>query len=333
MNQSTKERVLSELTHFPDTFLSGQQLADTLEVSRTAVWKAIRSLKEDGFDIAAVTNRGYRLITAPLPPDTEAVERQFRALGHPLKVSYYPTLDSTNEEAKRLAAVSSEDRLIIAGSQTAGRGRRGRTFCSPADTGLYMSLLLHPGMKLAKLTTVTAITAAAVAKAIDLTAFSGEDRTKIKWVNDIFLNERKVCGILTEACSPLEDEDEGYLIIGIGINLREPKDGFPKELNGIAGAVFRSDAETVPNIKTLLAVQIVTAFYTYFSHSAEALSVYRRKSNLIGAYVKINAFTELPKNRRYAYVTGITSRCRLAIRYEDGTDDELASGEVSVIRY
>ncbi len=338
---STKEKVLEFLEQNPDRYYSGQEMADYLFLSRTAVWKAIQSLEKDGYTIEAVTNRGYRLSNPRDTIHSEQVEHFLSEQRIPLTVTYYDTIDSTNEEAKRLAAKSLEDRILIANHQTAGKGRKGRSFHSPSGTGLYITLLLHPNMALSKLTGVTAITAVAAAKAVDKVVFDGVDTCKIKWVNDLFLNERKVSGILTEVYSSMEDESESYLIIGIGFNVYEPKAGFPKEIKKIAGALCDSEYQkhhrlTDINgigIRTALTCELVRNFYYYFKNHAEALELYRSKSTLIGAYVKINAFSELPKSRRYAKVLGISDRYRLEVEYDDGVKDELQSGEVSVVKY
>ena len=329
----TKEQVYELLRKRPDCYCSGEQLAEELGVSRTAVWKAVRALKAEGKNITAVTNRGYRLVPEYGACDAAFLENGLKRAGHPLTLKHYETLDSTNEEARRLHSPHGTDYLILADGQTAGRGRRGRSFFSPSGTGLYLSLLLHPEMEFSKLTSVTATAAVAVSLAIDRVCFSGEDRTKIKWVNDIFLDGRKLCGILTEAHTSPEDSSENYLVIGIGINLLPPSSGFPKEIKNTAGTIFPAGTVLPDRFRERLTLAIVNAFYSCFRKSEGTLRIYREKSCLMNSYVKINAFSKLPKNRRYAYVTGITDRLELSIRYPDGVTDELSSGEVSVVHY
>ena len=330
---STKENVLELLKKNSGAYLSGQQIADSVFVTRAAVWKAIRSLKEEGYAISAVTRRGYRLTESLPAADPERIRQMMKEAGWDIPVYVFSEVTSTNDVCERCARESAGPCLVVAGTQTEGRGRRGRSFFSPADTGLYFLVLLFPASSLARLTDVTAFAAVAAAEAIDEAAFGGRDVTRIKWVNDIFIGGRKAAGILTEARSFLETDSAPHVIAGIGINVFPPADGFPKELKNTAGAVFKSGAEADPDIFSTLAAKTAARLLSLCTGGEEAhkacLETYRKKSFLIGSYVVVNGSAD----DRYALCTGITDAFHLKVRYDDGTEKELSSGEVSVARY
>lgn len=328
----TKDRVLKLLKENTGKYLSGQSIADTIFVTRASVWKAIKSLESEGYEIDAVTNKGYRLRRACDLVDSDFIREQLLAYGIDMPVVYYDEIDSTNEAAIRYARENRGNAVFIADTQTNGRGRRGRSFYSPKTTGLYMSILIHPDCRIKRMTDITAMAACAVAGSIDELIFDGRDVTKIKWVNDIFINDKKVSGILTEAFTSLEDEENSYIVIGIGVNIFAPKEDFPKELREIAGTVTEGLIYESGTIRNELTISIVKKLFNYCQNSSEnnCLTLYRQKSLLDGNYVKINKFTG---DYDYAYVTGIGDDYHLHVRYENGKEGELSSGEVSVVKY
>ena len=191
----TKDAVLQLLRAHEGAYISGAELAKQLSLSRTAVWKAIGQLKAEGYCIDSVTKRGYRLLVRGDVLSVESVRRYLRH--REITPEVYKTISSTNTVLKARAAEGAGEGLaLIAGEQTAGRGRMGRSFYSPADSGLYMSLLLRPRIAAREATGLTACAAVAVAETIE--ALSGR-AAQIKWVNDVLLDGRKVCGILSEA--------------------------------------------------------------------------------------------------------------------------------------
>ena len=239
----TKEDLLTLLWQNADAYISGEELARRLSVSRTAVWKAIGQLREAGYNIESVSNRGYRLLSESDVLSEEGIRRHLKH--QELELQVYKTITSTNTVLKALAAEGAPAGLaLIAGEQTAGRGRMGRSFYSPADSGLYLSLLLRPNVSAVEATRLTACAAVAVAETIE--ELSGRP-AQIKWVNDIFVDGRKVCGILTEASVDCENGMMHYVIIGLGVNTRVPAGDFPEELKGIAGAAF--DANSIPELR------------------------------------------------------------------------------------
>ena len=211
---STKNDVLSLLIERADEYLSGQELAEITGVSRAAVWKAIKALQSEGFSISASTNRGYRLDSKNDILNTDILQSKLKNL----EVIYYPSIDSTNTQAKRLINEGKNNSfLVVANEQTNGRGRQGKSFYSPALTGIYMSYVFHP-MKAFE-STVSSTTAAAVAVCRAIEALT-DKRPEIKWVNDVYLSGRKICGILCEAISDFETGIVSSVIIGIGMNIK-----------------------------------------------------------------------------------------------------------------
>lgn len=238
-NMSTKTELLALLNASSGSFISGQELAAALGVSRNAVWKAIKSLQEQGFDVESQAGVGYRLASRR---DVISKDILTSAISRPCTIHVFDKIDSTNNYGKKLD-VGSTPHLIVASEQTAGRGRLGRNFYSPAEKGIYMSLVFEPDFDLDKSLFVTTIAAVAACKAIE--DASGL-RPRIKWVNDIYLNGKKLAGILTEAESNFESGKIQKIIVGVGINcfpcdypeeiretatfLENPGDGFNRNM-------------------------------------------------------------------------------------------------------
>ena len=238
----------------------------------------------------------------------------------------FDTLRSTNDTARELARQGApEGTVVIAASQTGGRGRMGRSFFSPDGTGLYMSILLRP--KLPAEDSLLITTAAAVAAAEALEEISGRSMG-IKWVNDIYCGGKKVCGILTEGGYGT-DGSLAYAILGIGVNLFAPEGGFPSELAQIADAVFPAKAEKKGTVKNRAAAMILEKFLPLYRQLPERmyLAEYRARSVLTDQSVNVLR----GDSARPAKVLGIDDHFGLLVRYEDdGTEAALSTGEVSV---
>ena len=319
----TKEDLLSLLWQNADAYISGEELARRLSVSRTAVWKAIGQLREAGYNIESVSNRGYRLLSESDVLSEEGIRRHLKH--QELKLQVYKTITSTNTVLKTLAAEGAPAGLaLIAGEQTAGRGRMGRSFYSPADSGLYLSLLLRPNVSAVEATRLTACAAVAVAETIE--ELSGRP-AQIKWVNDIFVDGRKVCGILTEASVDCENGMMHYVIIGLGVNTRVPTGDFPEELKGIAGAAF--DADSIPELRCRLAAGILDrlAEYTENPGAPRVFEGYKSRSLVLGKAINILA---PGRDTVPAEVLDLEEDYALLVRLPDGSIQRLNSGEVSV---
>lgn len=320
----TKEKLLELLEAHKGEYFSGEEIAERLAVSRTAVWKAANALRKAGFSIDAVQNRGY-VLDSHADLLTESGIRKFLAPEYAaLRLEVLAATPSTNSLLRdRANAGEEEGYVILSNEQTKGRGRLGREFYSPPDTGIYMSLLLRPKNLLpAQAVRLTTMAAVAACEAIE--AVSGKE-TGIKWVNDIFVNGRKVSGILTEATFNLESGNMDCIILGIGLNVYLPADGFPPELHGIAGSILD---EVQTDGKNRLAALFLNRFLCYYhandpTHYAEQ---YRRRSFVIGKEINVITCNEI----RPATALDVDKDCRLIVRYPDGTIDQLSSSEISI---
>lgn len=311
----TKEDVLKILINNADSFISGEALAKQLSLSRAAVWKAIKGLQKQGYTIDAVTNRGYRL-NEQNDIITEKSLKKF--LDFDADVLYYPVIDSTNNEAKRLANDGSgKPMLLVAEEQTNGRGRQGKSFYSPPLTGIYMTLVTHPMSRLANAVTATTAASVAVCRAVEeLTQF----KPKIKWVNDVYLDGKKICGILTEAITDFETQNVSSVIIGIGMNIKTID--FPSEVENAASLnVNISRVKLIACIANHLN-RILCCDYSEF------ITYYRSHSMIIGEQI------HFIKNAKVTPATAmdIDDTGGLVVRLENGEITTLRSGEISIRR-
>ncbi|NBH27282.1 biotin--[acetyl-CoA-carboxylase] ligase [Lachnospiraceae bacterium] len=334
---TVKDQVLLLLENQREVFFSGQDIAQQLSVTRASVWKAVKALQKEGYAIEAVNNKGYILKMAPDVLSGVYIEEHLKKAGIMLEVQVEKMVDSTNNVLKQYAAEGKrQDMVLLAEKQSAGRGRRGRSFYSPEGTGLYMSLLLHPKAGPEEGAMLTTLTAAAAAKAVEKIS---EEPVQIKWVNDVWMRGRKISGILTEGSSSLEDGKLEYVVVGIGINLYEPSGGFPEDIKDVAGAVFTSDIRK-ENLRNRLAVEFLVSFMDYYQAfpARNYLEEYRKRSFVIGKRVHImppshgerRAAQASGENREYGLVLGIDDACHLKVRYDDGTIEFLSSGEISI---
>ena len=325
----TKDEILNILKENGAAFISGEDIAKKLFVTRAAVWKGIKALEKDGHEIEAVTNRGYRLKEKQesIAAD-KIVERLAELTETAPKLFIYDEVGSTNDEALAYAKEHPcEEAVFIAGRQTNGRGRRGREFYSPKDTGLYMSFLIYPKADFSEAALYTCMTAVALCKSIK--AALGIN-TQIKWVNDIFLGDKKVSGILTEGIASVEDMSLSHVVIGAGVNVYDPYEGFPGKLKDIAGHLL-NDRQT--DAREKLCATFIAELLSYIKGDhPDFVQEYRVLSMLIGKYVRVETFKENAK-AKYALVTGIDDNCGLMVRYDDGHEETLSSGEVSVKKY
>lgn len=333
---STKTELLDILQAMPDKYVSGTEIAKKLNISRNAVWKAIKVLEKEGYIIDSVSHRGYRLSTVSDVIDAGRIEQAITS--YKCNVLVFPELASTNLTAKGLAANGEpEGTVIIAEKQTNGKGRMGRRFFSPAKTGLYMSIILRPVIQPSQALLITTAAAAAVAEILfEYT----QKNIWIKWVNDIFCENLKVSGILTEAVFNAETSGLEYAILGIGINMKTPNEEFPDEIRDIAGVVGLDN-----KTRNELAAAILNRFFTYYMKLPEKcfLDSYRGYMKLTGHEVFIlpgptteSARIGLSGDKRYSeyqrgIVTGVTDNFHLLVRLSDGKIQELSSGEIELI--
>ena len=321
---TTKEKLLALLEDSKGTFFSGEEIARTLQVSRAAVWKAVSALREDGYTIDAATNKGYRLSPDSDILSPQGIRRFLKPEYRDLDLTVLPTAPSTNALVREKANQGCpEGCVIVACEQTDGRGRYGRQFFSPVDSGVYLSLLLRPtAYSPQQATCLTAAAAAAMCQAIE--AVTGQ-QPGIKWVNDIFLHGKKVCGILTEAAVGLETGTLNYMVLGAGVNLYPPVKGFPEEIQPIAGSVLE---RSCPEAKNRLVGEFLNRFWYFYTHPEcrAYLEDYRARSLAIGQNVTVLSAGKAVS----AYAYGIDDDFRLLVRYDSGKTEALSYGEIRI---
>ena len=319
---ATKEDVLKLLEQNGGQFLSGSKMAQLLGVSRASVWKAVKSLEEDGYKVEAGTNKGYRLA-----PDNEklseyAVKRflHTKELGQNLHV--LASVDSTNNYAKTIAANGApHGTAVIADMQTGGRGRLGRSFLSPPGAGMYLSVVLRPQVDSAQALLLTSAAAVAVCRAVDRFV---ETPAEIKWVNDVYLGGKKLCGILTEAVSDLESGNVEFVVIGIGVNLTCA--AFPEELKEIAVSLAEYSKEKISRgALAAAALEELEALYRELD-TAAFMEEYKRRSCVIGK--RANAIRAGVS--REVFIEDIDDTGALLVKNEAGEPERINSGEISI---
>lgn len=321
---TVKSRLLELLEQHKGEILSGEALAGELQCTRAAVWKAVKSLREEGYAIEAGQNKGYMLRKDSNRLSVEGIRLYLK---HPeVYLKLYEEAGSTNQLAKQ-AAVSGEavhGSFVIARQQTAGRGRRGRSFYSPEGAGLYLSIILEPKEEtLQESLLLTTAAATAVYKAVWKVCGISLD---IKWVNDLYYQGKKVCGILTEAITDFESGNIEYAVVGIGLNIYPAQEGYPEELRGIAGALFLDEAEASGTDRNYLVAEIVN----FLLEETEDLKLSREyvEHNLVpGREIRIMDDTR----SRCAKALDICPDGRLRVLEKDGSVSILSFGEVSII--
>ena len=318
---STRNDVLAALMTEQEA-ISGERLARRLGISRNSVWKAIGLLRADGYIIEAVTNRGYRLVSRPDRVTEPEIRFWLTAGTIGARMELHDELDSTNIRAKALAATGApHGYLVIADSQKQGRGRFGRSFFSPEHSGVYITYILRPKMTAERAAMITSMAAVAVARAIEAVA---DVKAGIKWVNDIYLNGRKTCGILCEASMDFESGMLEYAVLGIGVNVAPMT--FPEELKDIATSISNECGAPVSRSRLIAEISNQLELLYPQLETGEFMAENRARSIVIGREV-----TVLRGDERFpAKVLDIDIQGRLVVQTGDGSISRLASGEISV---
>ena len=292
------QEVYKILAHETD-YLSGEKIAEILNLSRTSVWKAIQRLQQEGLEIDSIKNRGYKLLHGDLilPQEIEA--------NSPISVQFKPITKSTQSDAKEaMEAGAKGDTLYLSTGQTMGRGRFQRPYYSPEQGGIYMSLHLKPNLSYLDLPAYTLLTAAAIYKAVKNLCLIDLD---IKWVNDLYLNQKKIAGILTEAIT--------YVETGLD---------FPKDLQGKAGSLF---SQSSPITRNELIAEIWRCFYE--TDADELLYLYKKRSIVLGKEISFKKDQEIISGK----ACDISDQGQLQIQLATGEKIWLNSGEVSLTKW
>lgn len=319
---TVKSRLLELLEQHKGETLSGEDIGRELSCTRAAVWKAVNSLRQEGYPIEAGPNKGYMLARESNLISAEGI-RLF--LEHPqVEVRIFDEISSTNLVARQMAVSgqAGHGSFVVAMEQTAGRGRRGREFYSPKGSGIYLSVILEPQGTLEGSLLITTAAATAVYKAVK--EVCGVE-LGIKWVNDLYKENRKVCGILTEAVTDFESGNIEFAIVGIGLNLYVEPELFPEELQEVAGGIYEDQQSAKKADRNRLAAQIV-------NHLLEET----RELKLSEEYVEHNIVpgNEITiidnKSSRSARALSICPDGKLLVQESDGTQSKLSFGEISI---
>lgn len=324
MTTSTKDQLLLYLKERKGEWISGESLSNRIGVSRSAIWKQVSKLKEDGYSIESSPKKGYllRKISEMLLPNEihEGLETKLLGKGD---IVYFKEIDSTNREAKDLAdGGAPEGTLVLSEAQTRGRGRKKRIWFSPSKGGIYVSLILRPAISPVEAPKFTLLTAVAVAEALlSLTRLN----IHIKWPNDILVNGKKIAGILTEMSTEMDAVN--YIVVGLGLNVNTLK--FPDEIQGIATSILIETGETFPRVR--LIQEYLKWYETYYEMYKKTgfdpiISRWKDLSNIIGKKVEV----EVIGNRFIGEALDIDGDGALILRDDQGEIHRIISGDITL---
>lgn len=320
-----KDEVIKYLETNIGKLISGGELSKNLNVSRTAIWKAINTLKDEGYNIESKKNEGYILNTNNNILSKEIIKKNTTAKIFGNEIDILKTVDSTNNYLKLKAQDKADEGLVaIAEQQTEGKGRKGKSFFSPAGSSIYMSVLLKPKIKISNINLITIIAAISVVEAIyNITKI----QTSIKWVNDVMYNNKKLCGILTEASIEGESGDINYIVLGIGINVK--KINFPDDIKNVAtslGNITAIDYNRNELIGQLL-TQLENNYSKLFSNNQyELINSYRNYLSMLGNEINVI----LSDSTYRAKALDIDENAHLIIQLPSGEIIKINCGEISI---
>lgn len=317
-----RKSIIEEILSNKDKFISGEELSKKLGISRAGVWKHIKILREEGYNIESVNKLGYRLCEIPkdlLTSNNIKYKLNTKMIGS--EILHFKSIDSTNDYAKQIANNAKEGTLILSEEQTKGKGRLGRQWHSKSHDGIWMSMILKPNINPYKASFITLIAGASVVKALDNLGVS----TKIKWPNDIILNNKKLCGILTELSTQIEIIN--YVVLGIGINVKTID--FKDEISDIATSLYKENYNIsrlgiVRNI--LIEFEKLYLDYIENNNQQSTLNICREHSAIIGK----NIYILNSDKKEKVYCLDISNNGNLVVKKEDGNIIEIMSGEVSI---
>lgn len=317
-----KNKIIEIILNKENEFISGEDLSKQLGISRAGIWKHIKTLKEEGYNIESVNKKGYRLSEKPVDLltqqnichdlDTEFVGRN---------IIHFETLDSTNDYAKKIASDEKEGTVIISEEQTKGKGRLGRQWHSKSHEGIWMSVILKPNIMPYKAPFITLIAGASIVKALNDLGVE----TLIKWPNDIILNNKKISGILTELSAEIERVN--HIVLGMGINVKTME--FSQEISDIATSLYREGYKVsrVEIVRSIL-VEFERLYVDYVQNNSkeETLKICRQYSAIIGKDI----YTLNGEEKERVKCLDINEDGNLIVRKQDKTIREIMSGEVSI---
>lgn len=325
-----KNEVIKYLENNKGKLVSGGELSKKLNVSRTAIWKAINILKNDGYDIESFSNEGYRLNIENNVLSENMIKANLKTKILGSKFEILKTIDSTNNYAKIKASKGEKEGLvIISEEQTNGRGRINKSFFSPFKSGIYMTVLIRPDININNINIVTVATAISVLKAIELKA---NIKPSIKWVNDILYGKKKLCGILTEASIEGEGGHVEYIVIGIGINISICALNFSNDIKDIAISIEEITGKHCDRNELICEV-LNQLEYNYIdlitnNNKKRIIDIYKDNLSMIGEKISVIQ----GNNSYYAKILGINDNAELIVEDEVGKVIIVNSGEISIKR-
>lgn len=320
---TSRDQLLSLFRRTPGDFVSGQELSRVLNISRAAVWKQVELLRQAGFDIEAQRSRGYRLLGGPdrLLADEIQTDLDVQRIGS--SVVCLEEIDSTNARARQFGEDGATDGMvIIADRQSAGRGRLGRRWESPAGVNLYTSILLRPAIPVQQAPQLTFLSAVAVAETLNQLY---QLPARVKWPNDILVNGRKIAGLLNEMNA--ETEQIHFVILGVGVNLNMSAEQFPEELNYPATSVFLEAGGTVDRvafIRTFL--QKLDSYYSEFL--VEGFMPIRRRWEALCEMMNVRVQVDQNTGGLQGTVVGLDADGALRLQLADGRVERILAGDV-----
>ncbi|MEM2933968.1 MAG: biotin--[acetyl-CoA-carboxylase] ligase [Halobacteria archaeon] len=316
-----KEKILQELKQSQGKYVSGGKLARALKVSRTAIWKQIKSLKKMGYEIEAKPKKGYRLLKSPdlITPEEIKIGLKTAIIGREL--SYFQSVSSTNDVAKELAEKgASEGLVVLAESQSMGRGRLGRTWASPPG-GIWLSVILRPEILPSNAHLLAIAAGVGAANAINKLGL----HAKLKWPNDVMIRDKKVCGILLELAAEVEAVD--YAILGIGINANND---LPMEIQKIATTLKKELGNVIERAKFVqeLLLELEEKYFLFKRDPSLILNRWRALSSILGEKVQIKT-----QNENFTGIArDIASNGSLLVELEDGSIKQVIAGDCLNLR-
>lgn len=320
-----KQKILRLLKENRGQFVSGQKISEELDVTRTAIWKYINQLKEEGYEIQSVSRKGYSLISTADRLSYEEIKDYLNTKYVGRKVMYFDSISSTNDKAKELATLGEgEGAVIIAEEQTKGKGRLGKNWISPKGKGIWMSIILRPDINPVHASKVTQVAAAAVSTSISKMGI----KNLIKWPNDIVVGNKKVCGILTEMSGELNRIN--YIVVGIGINVNIDIEELPNEVKGIATSLKEEYGERISRKK--LTAEILNNFEELYKELvkenkiSKSIQICRQYSAILGKEIRVIMRGEEIRGK----AIDLTEEGELLIKDKEGKVQKIISGEVSV---
>lgn len=321
------ENILKILRARPGEYVSSDELCKDAGISRAAIWKRMESLRSEGYEIEASPHLGYRLISAPDTLIADEIKWKLKARIFGKEIISYKKVDSTNDVAYSLAEKGmKEGTVILAEEQAAGKGRLGRSWVSPPKGGIYMSCILRPDISPTEIPRITLLAAVAVARAVR--EFTGL-APLIKWPNDILLNGKKACGILTEMKA--DQDSVNFIILGIGVNVNTPKDAMPKVGTSLREELARSGSDE-PLSRIELARKLLEKLdeeYATLKKSgfSSIIDQWKELSNIIGSRVKVVMHNRTFEGQAY----DIDQDGSLVVRREQGIMEKVSSGDVVIM--